>query len=162
MKLRTKLEDEFLAYWRMLDRERYDKLDFPEPEREFRFHFSRLWKFDFCWPDALVAVEIEGGLWMPKGGGHSHPMHIEKDIEKYNVAAFMGWSVIRLGDVEIKKSPVPTLREIARLIKHRLLDGVTDYPVDSYALRPAKKSRRASPQVRQRSPQPTLPDDLPF
>lgn len=30
------------------------------PVREYKFHPSRRWKFDFCWPDRMIAVETEG------------------------------------------------------------------------------------------------------
>jgi len=33
----------------------------PEPEREYRFHPRRKWRFDAAWPDAKLAVEVEGG-----------------------------------------------------------------------------------------------------
>jgi hypothetical protein len=33
----------------------------PEPIREYRFAPSRRWRFDFAWPAAMLAVEVEGG-----------------------------------------------------------------------------------------------------
>jgi len=60
---------------------------------EYRFHEVRRWRFDFAWPDALVALEIEGGVW--SGGRHTNPKGFIADCEKYNTALSMGWSVIR-------------------------------------------------------------------
>ena len=68
-------------------------LDLPEPEREYRFHPVRRWRFDYAWPSRMVAVEIEGGTWT--GGRHTNPAGFEKDCEKYNNAALLGWRVMR-------------------------------------------------------------------
>src|SRR6266446_19672 len=48
----------------------------PEPIPEYRFHNSRGWRFDYAWPNHYIACEVEGGIWMKGGSGHSHPMHI--------------------------------------------------------------------------------------
>lgn len=66
---------------------------YPDPVTEFRFHPERKWRFDFAWPDAKIAVEIEGGIFI--GGGHSRPKWIVKDMEKYNAATLLGWKVFR-------------------------------------------------------------------
>lgn len=66
----------------------------PRPEQEWRFHPVRKWRFDFAYPALMVAVEIEGGTW--SGGRHTRGDGYEKDCEKYNTAALMGWKVIRL------------------------------------------------------------------
>jgi hypothetical protein len=65
----------------------------PVPEREHVFHPSRHWRFDFAWPEAKVAVEIDGGTWT--GGAHSRGKGQANDAEKANAAACMGWVVLR-------------------------------------------------------------------
>ena len=70
---------------------RADKL--PEPVREHKFHERRKWRFDFCWPDKMLAVEVEGGIWT--GGRHTRGDGYEKDAEKYNAATEMGWRILR-------------------------------------------------------------------
>ena len=68
--------------------------------REFRFHQSRRWRFDFAWPVKRVAVEVEGGIWTrgrhTRGGGYIG------DLEKYNEAAVMGWVVLRVAGEHIE------------------------------------------------------------
>lgn len=69
-----------------------------KPVKELRFHPSRKWRFDFAFPNEKVAVEVEGGIWMSQHGGKSR--HFTgtgaiADMEKYNNAAALGWSVIR-------------------------------------------------------------------
>jgi very-short-patch-repair endonuclease len=65
----------------------------PLPEREYRFHETRKWRFDFAWPDRMLAVEVEGGTWVK--GAHSRGKHYESDCIKYNTAALLGWRVLR-------------------------------------------------------------------
>ena len=65
----------------------------PLPEREYRFAPPRRYRFDFAWPDFMVAAEIEGGTW--SGGRHTRPVGFENDCVKYNLATFAGWRVYR-------------------------------------------------------------------
>lgn len=63
------------------------------PETEYRFHPPRRWRFDFAFPDEMVAVECEGGTW--SNGRHVRGSGFEADAEKYNQAAIDGWMVLR-------------------------------------------------------------------
>lgn len=65
----------------------------PDPEREYRFHPVRKWRFDFAWPGKMIAVEVDGGTW--SGGRHTRGAGFEKDCEKVNTAVLMGWRVFR-------------------------------------------------------------------
>jgi very-short-patch-repair endonuclease len=64
------------------------------PVRELRFAAPRRWRFDLAWPDRMLAVEVEGGLWIQ--GRHSRGKGIENDMDKYNEATLMGWRVLRV------------------------------------------------------------------
>jgi len=66
---------------------------FPAVKRQYRFHPERKWTFDFCWVEAKVAAECEGGIWL--AGRHNRGAGFEKDIEKYNAATLDGWRVFR-------------------------------------------------------------------
>lgn len=72
----------------------------PEPTREHVFGPPRKFRFDFCWPDKKVAVEIEGGIWT--NGAHTRGKHYESDCEKYNLATSLGWAVYRFTEKHIK------------------------------------------------------------
>ena len=72
----------------------------PAPVLEHRFHDVRKWRMDFAWPDLLIAVEVEGGTWA--GGRHTRGAGFEKDCEKYNTAALLGWRVYRFTSSMIK------------------------------------------------------------
>jgi very-short-patch-repair endonuclease len=67
----------------------------PPCETEYRFADSigRKWRFDCAWPELMVAVELEGGTWVR--GRHTRGSGFEKDCEKYNWAARLGWTVYR-------------------------------------------------------------------
>ena len=60
-----------------------------KPQREYVFHPTRKWRFDFAFPDAMIAVEVEGR------GRHQSFGGFEKDAEKYNAATLLGWRIFR-------------------------------------------------------------------
>jgi hypothetical protein len=63
-------------------------------ETQYRFHPKRKWTFDFAWPDKMVALEVEGAIWVR--GRHTSGTGFTNDCEKYNTATIMGWRVIRV------------------------------------------------------------------
>lgn len=71
-------------------------LRLPEPVRQLRFDPERKWAFDLAWPDYMVAVEVEGGQWIPGGGRHQRGKGLDEDASKYNHAAIGGWLVLRI------------------------------------------------------------------
>ena len=62
------------------------------PEREYIFS-KRKFRFDFAFVPQKIAVEIEGGIWT--AGRHSRGRGMEKDMCKYNLAAKLGWRILR-------------------------------------------------------------------
>jgi very-short-patch-repair endonuclease len=66
--------------------------------REFKFCPTRNWRFDFCDPENMIAVEIEGGAFVY--GGHNRGKGFVDDCEKYTAAAALGWSVLRYATTE--------------------------------------------------------------
>ena len=84
-----------------------DKLvesDLPSPAIEYLFakEVGRAFRFDFAWPehDPPIAVETEGGTW--NRGRHVRGRGFEKDAEKYNQAALLGWVVLRVTGAMIR------------------------------------------------------------
>lgn len=90
----------------------------PKPEREFLFHRKRKWRFDLAWPELLIAVEVEGGIWV--GGRHVRGEGYEADCEKYNEAQLAGWMVLRFTPGMIKKGKAGEVIETAI---HRAIEG---------------------------------------
>jgi very-short-patch-repair endonuclease len=70
-------------------------------EREFKFHPTRKWRFDFAWPLKKVAIEVQGGGWV--SGKHSRPAGMAKDAEKLNEAQNLGWQVYIITQDMIKE-----------------------------------------------------------
>jgi very-short-patch-repair endonuclease len=73
--------------------------DLPMPSREWRFHPTRKWRLDFCWPDLKIAAEVDGGTWKQtrtgRSAGHAHPARMQRDNEKRNAARALGWRVFQ-------------------------------------------------------------------
>jgi hypothetical protein len=69
---------------------RADRL--PSPVFELRFAPPRRWRFDVAWPDRMVALEVQGGLFV--NGRHSRGAALLKEHEKLNAAAALGWRVL--------------------------------------------------------------------
>ena len=70
------------------------------PVREHKFHPDRKWRFDFAFPEQMVAVECEGGIWTQ--GRHTRGAGVIGDMTKYNEAARMGWAVFRFEGKSIR------------------------------------------------------------
>ncbi|UVX35706.1 MAG: DNA mismatch endonuclease [Bacteriophage sp.] len=69
--------------------------------KEYKFHPTRRWRFDYAIPEHKIALEVEGGVWT--GGRHTSPKGFLGDIEKYNTATLMGWRVFRTTPDELYK-----------------------------------------------------------
>lgn len=65
-------------------------------------NIPRMWEFDFAWPDFNLIVEINGGVWMPGGGAHSHPIDITRNMTKQNDAALAGFFVLQFTPDDVK------------------------------------------------------------
>ncbi len=65
-----------------------------EPVAEFCFAPPRKFRFDWAWPESKIALEIEGGVWQV--GRHQRPKGFVADLSKYNEAAILGWTVLRV------------------------------------------------------------------
>ena len=68
-----------------------NNIDLPTPE--YKFCDTRRWRFDYCWIDKKIALEVEGGVWT--NGRHTRCSGFIKDMEKYNNAALLGYRIIK-------------------------------------------------------------------
>lgn len=71
-----------------------------ELKEEFVFHQDRKWRFDWCFPVLMVAIEYEG--IMGKKSRHTTIKGYSGDVEKYNAAQALGWRIIRLTAIDYK------------------------------------------------------------
>ena len=72
----------------------------PEPTLEHKFHFTRKWRFDICWPEYMVAVEVQGGVWTQ--GRHTRGKGYTNACAKLNEAQLLGWNVLWVTADQIK------------------------------------------------------------
>ena len=70
------------------------------PSFEVKFHPTRKWRFDYCWLDKMIALEVEGGVFT--GGRHTRGIGFKNDIEKYNNASLLGYRLIRTTPTELR------------------------------------------------------------
>jgi very-short-patch-repair endonuclease len=68
-------------------------------EREYRFHSTRRWRFDFAWIDRMLAVELNGGTWVR--GRHNRGSSVQGDYEKLNAAQLLGWRVLQFTAAQV-------------------------------------------------------------
>lgn len=124
-------EDHFATSWHMLGLAPY--------EREISFHPARRWRFDFAWPAARVAVEVEGGIWSAGPSRHLTGAGFIEDAEKYNAAAALGWCVQRwptdwIGHETrgrwVDTFDAPRAEELDRLIGTRAVGLSVSLPAD--------------------------------
>ena len=105
----------------------------PEPVTEYRFGAiasggpgkglrSRLkgtglqdWRMDYAWPDQMVALEVEGGVYT--GGRHTRGSGFVGDMAKYNAAGAMGWIVLRCQPKDLIKAA--TVEMVKRAMANR-------------------------------------------
>lgn len=85
----------------------------PMPTPEYRFHLERRFRFDYAWPEQLIALEVDGGVWTR--GRHTRGSGFMRDQEKTNLAALLGWRVFRC-------TP-QTIHTAMQLVKEALIDG---------------------------------------
>ena len=66
----------------------------PLPIRELKIFKNKKSRCDFVWPEKMVIVEVEGGVYTQ--GRHTRGKGFTNDCEKYNAATILGYRVIRV------------------------------------------------------------------
>lgn len=69
-------------------------------EQEYKFHPNRKWRADFLITGTKILIEVEGGIW--SGGRHTRGKGYIGDMEKYNSAAMMGFTILRFSTEQVK------------------------------------------------------------
>jgi hypothetical protein len=100
------LEASFQNAWNMLAK------DMPKPVVECEFFEGRGWRFDFCWPEAKLAVEMDGGL-----------RNNTFFCNNMNAATESGWAVLRYTSDHMKHSPVQVIEQVMNTLKSRMSIG---------------------------------------
>jgi very-short-patch-repair endonuclease len=76
------------------------------PVLQFRFHPERKWRMDFAFPDVMVCVDVDGGIFAAENdqtaGKHARGAGIIKGFEKRNAAAELGYCVLCYGPPQVR------------------------------------------------------------
>lgn len=80
-------------------------------EPEHRGVPGRRFRFDFAFPEHMLAVEIDGGTWVQ--GRHNRPKGYAKDCEKLNLAVLHGWRVLRFTADQVRDGTALRMTEQA-------------------------------------------------
>jgi hypothetical protein len=82
------------------------------PEYEFAAPW-RAWRFDYAWPQARVAVELDGMAWQAGGGHHN----TDGDRMKGNSAAALGWRVLHFTSKALRTEPAACVALLRRALE---------------------------------------------
>lgn len=90
-------------------------LDAPPWEPEHPIVAGRDFRADFAWPDAMVLIEVQGGVdnWNQKSG-HNTPTGLKRDYAKSNAAQMAGWVYIQLAPHALTVQDVQPIVEFIR------------------------------------------------
>lgn len=83
--------------------------------KQFKFHESRGWLFDFAFLHHRLAIEVDGLVWEGKGG-HQTGVGYQNDRYKDQAALLDCWRVYRCTPEMIKNGQA--LQTIEMLLKH--------------------------------------------
>ena len=96
----------------------YSQIRIIDPEllvglkRQYRFcegnYKKRKFKFDFCYPELKIAIEVDGGQWQAGGGKHN----TDEDYEKLNIATAHGYLLVRFKTKMVRKDSVGCVMRI--------------------------------------------------
>lgn len=85
--------------------------------------FDRRWRFDFAWLEEKIAIELEGGVDDRRKhrvrGRHIRPKGFQDDVEKYNAAAALGWTVFRVTTKDVQEDTA-NLKTVLAAIAERV------------------------------------------
>lgn len=66
-----------------------------QPETELMLIPGRRFRCDLVWREARLVCEVQGGVWLPKGGHTGGKAQID-DMEKLNLLQLLGWRVLQI------------------------------------------------------------------
>ena len=108
----------WLHYWNSCHAIHAGRLTW-QPEYHFDTVLNRKHRFDWALPGYRIAVEIDGGAWLAHGGRHA----TDRDREKLNIAASLGWLVFRFSEQMLEADPDGCVKQVYQAILTRMSSG---------------------------------------
>lgn len=109
---------------RLSEREKLERLlwqrieyaGLPLPVLQYHWAKSegRMFRSDGAYPEHKVLLEVQGGIWAEDPGRHNRGSGYERDCSRDNLAALLGWKLLRFTERMIKSSEAT--RTIARAL----------------------------------------------
>lgn len=91
----------------------------PSPESEQRLIPGRRFRCDFVWRDARIVLEVQGGIWL-KRGGHSGGKAQLDDMEKINLLQLNGFRVLQVTPKQVIDGTLQAL--LARVFSDKIAE----------------------------------------
>lgn len=92
-------------------------------ERNVRFIPKRRFEADFYWPDLKLCLEVDGGVWLPKGGhtsGEGYTRDRERDVE----ALLHGILTVRYTSKQVRSGyAIDTFKQIYERRRKEMVDS---------------------------------------
>jgi hypothetical protein len=105
----------------------------PPPETQVRPHPTIQWRFDFAWPNKMLAIEVQG-----YGRGHTSYVSMLKDYAKHNYSVSEGWTLLYLMSENLQ----PTLVHHTILLLRKMLNVEDRGSLQHKNLNPVIERRR--------------------
>ena len=90
----------------------WEVINGPAYETELPVVGDRRWRFDYAWPEAWVALELQGGIYLVGRGGHVAPKRFQNDCDKFNRAVCAGWRPCKLATGQVTPENLLLIKEL--------------------------------------------------
>lgn len=90
---------------------------------------TRKWRLDYAWPLNRLAIELQGGIYGNRTGGHTSTKGVMRDMQKLNTAQLLDWDVLYLARHDLLKK---NLDQTRRLVVFMLLRSILDSSQDRF------------------------------
>lgn len=86
---------------------------------EMTVHPERRFRYDYCWPEAAVALELQGGIHQA-GKGHVSAAGFKTDCDKLNLSNLLGITLFKFATGQITAENIVMLKQFIQKRKAQL------------------------------------------
>jgi very-short-patch-repair endonuclease len=97
--------------WQRID---WARLPLPVLQYHWAKSEGRQFRSDGAYVAERILLEVQGGIWAQDPGRHNRGSGYEKDLERSNLAAILGWKLLAFSERMIKDGSA--VRTIARAL----------------------------------------------